>query len=595
MTTSGVEEPGTGSGGGTGTGTDESGADALLAGLRAAGVDVVFANLGSDHAGIIESLAAARRDGEETPAVVLAPHEASAMHAAHGYAAVTGRPQAVFVHVDVGTANLGGAVHNAARARIPALIFAGLTPYTLEGELPGTRNSYPNHLQDVHDQHALVRPYTKWSYDLRTGTNARQVVLRALQLAASSPKGPVYLTAAREVLAMRGAGRHPDPALWAPIDPVPAPDDAIREMVAAIAEARFPVLVTSGLGREPESVRHLVELAETMGMGVVNALPSALAFPADHDLHIGYLADPVLAEADLLLVVDSGAPWMPAIAAPRPDAAVYVIDSDPLQESIPLWYLEARRFVRADPEVAVAQLTAAAHVTPDRGDVEGRRARLGAVHAKQRAAWAAERNDARLTAATVATALHALVDDDTVLLNESISNASTVFRHFPRTRPGTLLASGGSSLGWHGGAAVGIKLARPDVTVVAIVGDGSYHLSEPTSTYWMAAQYGTPFLTVILDNGGWNATKQNVLRQHAGGAAKETARYFVNLGQTTDLAGVALAAGGAHAATVDDPSKLEAALSDGLAAVRDGRCAVIRVILEAVSDEPADIPPAGSA
>ena len=65
-------------------------------------------------------------------------------------------------------ANLGGAVHNAARSRVPVFVFAGLTPYTLEGELPGSRNSFVNHLQDVPDQHGIVRPYVKWSYDIRT-------------------------------------------------------------------------------------------------------------------------------------------------------------------------------------------------------------------------------------------------------------------------------------------------------------------------------------------------------------------------------------------------------------------------------------------
>src|SRR5690606_20358076 len=173
----------------------------LIDALRRAGVRYLFANFGSDHPAIMEALAADRERGLQAPAVVLCPHEYVALSAAHGYAAVTGEPQAVFVHTDVGTANLGGAVHNAARSRVPVFIFAGLTPYTLEGELPGTRNSYVNALQDIPDQQSLVRPYVKWSYDIRTGRNVPQLVLRALQLATSQPAGPVYLTGAREVLA----------------------------------------------------------------------------------------------------------------------------------------------------------------------------------------------------------------------------------------------------------------------------------------------------------------------------------------------------------------------------------------------------------
>ncbi|BDZ45058.1 thiamine pyrophosphate-dependent enzyme [Naasia aerilata] len=275
------------------------------------------------------------------------------------------------------------------------------------------------------------------------------------------------------------------------------------------------------------------------------------------------------------------------------EAAVYVLDTDPLKEGMPLWYLEARRFLRADSGHAVRQLLEAAQARPDRGDVDGRRAAIAAVHDEQRSAWAAERDADRLTPSTVAAALADLVDDDTILLNEAISNAATVFRHFPRTRPGTLFSSGGSSLGWYGGAAVGIKLARPEAEVVAIVGDGSYHLSEPASTYWMAARYGTPFVTVVLDNGGWNATKQNVLRQHAGGTAAETDRYWVSLGQSADLAGVAAAAGAAYACTVTEWEELDAALRGALAAARDGVSAVVRVVLDPISGEPADWGSAG--
>lgn len=572
-------------------GNEKSTAGALLDALGEAGVGVLFGNLGSDHPGIIEALAEARERGEQAPAVVLAPHEASAIAAAHGYALASGDAAAVLVHVDVGTANLGGGVHNAARGRVPIVLVAGLTPYTLEGELPGSRNSYPNHLQDVPDQHALVRPYVKWSYDLRTGANVRQVVHRALQLARSAPQGPVYLTAAREVLAAPTGGRPVDPALWQAIEPIPAPDATVREIVAAIAGARYPVVVTSSYGRDPASVGRLVELAETLGFGVVQPIADAMGFPADHDLHLGYAAGPVLEQADVIVVLDCDAPWMPAVAAPRPDAAVFVLGPDPLEERIPLWYLESRRFVRADPVVAVDQLLAAARVT-DRGEVAARRAALAETHTAQRRAWATERDGSRLTAPVVAAAVAEAIDEDTIVLNESISNAQAVFQHLPRTRPGTLFASGGSSLGWFGGAAIGVKLAHPDATVVALAGDGTYFLSSPASTYWMAQRYETPFLTVVLDNGGWNATKQNLRRQHPGGAADTSGRYWVDLTQSADLAGVATAAGGALALTVTRVDELKSSIVDGLAAVKSGRCAVIRVVLDRIAEEPADPVPA---
>jgi len=111
---------------------------AFLEALAEAGVRYLFANLGSDHPGIIEALAQARDEGREPafPRLIVCPHETVALSAAHAYASVSRTPQAVLVHVDAGTQNMGGAVSNAMRGRVPVLIFAGAAPYTVSGE-PG--------------------------------------------------------------------------------------------------------------------------------------------------------------------------------------------------------------------------------------------------------------------------------------------------------------------------------------------------------------------------------------------------------------------------------------------------------------------------
>jgi hypothetical protein len=84
------------------------------------------------------------------------PHETVALSAAHAYAMVTGQPQAVMVRVDAGTQNLGGAVNNAMRGRVPVLIFAGAAPFTTDGELPGGRNEFIHWIQDVRDQRGIL-------------------------------------------------------------------------------------------------------------------------------------------------------------------------------------------------------------------------------------------------------------------------------------------------------------------------------------------------------------------------------------------------------------------------------------------------------
>ncbi len=108
---------------------------ALLEALSEAGVECLFANFGSDHAGVIEAIAAAREQHRPVPRVITAPAEMVAMSAAHGHAQLSGRAQAVLVHVECGTQSLGGAVHNAAKGRVPVLVLAGTSPATQEGEL----------------------------------------------------------------------------------------------------------------------------------------------------------------------------------------------------------------------------------------------------------------------------------------------------------------------------------------------------------------------------------------------------------------------------------------------------------------------------
>ena len=123
-----------------------------------------------------------------------------ALTCAQGFAQISGRAQAVLVHVDCGTQAMAGAIHNVAKCRVPVLIFAGASPYTQEGELKGGRNEFIHWLQDVPDQRGILRGYMKYENELRTGRNIKQMIYRALQIASSDPKGPAYLMAAREVL-----------------------------------------------------------------------------------------------------------------------------------------------------------------------------------------------------------------------------------------------------------------------------------------------------------------------------------------------------------------------------------------------------------
>ncbi len=562
---------------------------AFLEALTTAGVSYVFANFGSDHPPLLEAFAAAAATpGTRVPAVITCPSEMVAMSAAHGYAQATGRAQAVLVHVECGTQSLAGAVHNAAKGRVPVLIFAGAPPFTQEGELTGSRNEHIHWLQDVFDQRGIVRGYVKYENEVRTGRNVGQLVYRALQIAHSDPPGPVYLVGPREVMEEEVPPVAMDPMEWSPVAPPAMPPDEVRAVAEALAGARRPLVVTSYLGRNPRAPDALVRLCRRLGIGVLESVPGHINFPTDDPLHQGsqwneQRPNAVLAAADVILVVDSDIPWIPVVNRPRRDAVIYHIDVDPLKHQMPLWHIPARRTFRADAATALDQLDAhLAAMTLDDAAVAERRAHYTALHEQRRRELAARERPTgdAVTPEYLTACVRRHVDADTIVLNEGISSYGTICDHLGLTHPGSMLTSGGSSLGWNGGAAIGVKLARPDHTVIALTGDGSYLFSIPSAVHWMARRYQTPFLQVIYDNGGWKSPKLSMLALHPTGHASRAADIGVGFAPAPDYAAIAAAAGGALARTVTHAGELEDALAAAIDAVRrERRCAVVDVKL----------------
>ena len=176
----------------------------------------------------------------------------------------------------------------------------------------------------------------------------------------------------------------------------------------------------------------------------------------------------------------------------------------------------------------------------------------------------------------------ALAGADALVLTEAVTNYQVVAEHLRPSRPGSLIGSGGGSLGWAGGGAVGAKLACPERTVVCLTGDGSFLFGVPSSAQWVARRYGTPALTVIYNNRGWAAPKFSALAVHPDGAAARAGDFYASFEPAADLAGIARAAGGAYGVTASDPGELPQALKDALAVVQGGRSAVVSVQLPPV-------------
>jgi acetolactate synthase-1/2/3 large subunit len=284
--------------------------------------------------------------------------------------------------------------------------------------------------------------------------------------------------------------------------------------------------------------------------------------------------NPALAEADLVIVLDSDVPWIQTVNRPREGVPVFHLDVDPLKQQMPLWYIPARHIAQADALTALRQMNAEA---ADSGRGE-RRAHYEAGHR----AWAEQVRQCETEGSPewVTSRIRERLGSDTIVLNEGITNYKAIAEHIGTRDPGTMFTSGGGSLGWNGGAAIGFKLACPEKTIVALTGDGSYLFSIPASVHWMARRYRTPFLQVVYNNGGWRAPKLSTLAVHPDGYASRADDLGIRFDEPPDYAGIAAAAGGALARKVERPEELDAAIEEGLNAVLvEKRAAVLDVIV----------------
>ena len=315
----------------------DTAAEAWLALLAARGVEYLFANGGTDFAPVAEAYAKCQKAGTRLPKVVITPHENLGVAMAHGYAMVTGRPQAMMVHVGVGTANALNGLINASRQNVPILFTAGRTPITESGTVTAARNNYIHWAQEHFDQGSMLREFVKWDYELRHAEQTETVLDRALAIAKSEPQGPVYVTLPREILASDFSKNSfsEKPTMVAASAPAADPQ-ALEEAVKLLAAAQHPLLITANGGRTLESAQAIEQLAQAMAVPVVQYRPRHLAISTEHPMHCGWDPHALLKTADLVLVVDCDVPWIPRESKPAPGTKVVHIGPDPLFARYPL-------------------------------------------------------------------------------------------------------------------------------------------------------------------------------------------------------------------------------------------------------------------
>ena len=551
-------------------------AEAFLRALADHGTDYFFVNPGTDFPPIVEAFSRAKKTNAKVPKPILVPHENLAVGMAHGAYMMTGRPQAVMVHVNVGTANTINNLTNLSRDRVPLILAAGRTPITEKGTF-GSRSRPIHWAQEMFDQAGMVRELVKWDYELRMPGQIGDVVARGVEVAMAHPRGPVYLVLPREPLAAALPNRsdpqnhvrkrrraYPDPA-------------AIATLAEWIAAAERPLIVTRPYPPRPSI--NSSALAERCAIPVVTHNPRSVCLPSSHSMHFGFEPGALLADADLVIALESDVPWIPHLQHPPGGCRIAHIGEDPFYVRYPMRSFPSDLALQAGPTQALDALARAVEPRLQMADarIAARRARLTERMRTRRAQLAKDSaSGTTISPEYLSRVIGETVGKDAIIVNEYPLRPD----HCAREKPGTFFALGpAGGLGWGFGAALGAKLAAPDNFVVATLGDGSYMFANPMVGHWVSAVHNLPILTIVFNNSRYGAVRRATLSMFKDGVAGENdGRTLADLDPSPPFDEMARAQG-AHAERVEKPADLPEALSRARnAVINEKRQAMLNVI-----------------
>jgi len=409
----------------------------------------------------------------------------------------------------------------------------------------------------------------------------------------------VYLYGAREPMEEDLEPYKLDQSFWNPVEPAALSPNAVKTISESLVNAQEPLLITGYSGRNHAAVAELIELADNIkGLRVLDTGGSDMCFPANHPAWLGlrYGICPEIETADVILVIDCDVPWINTLCHPKDTAKVFHVDTDPLKQQMPVFYLNAQYRYRADSFTSLNQLNA--YLTSSdlkqklsTSPFSDRRTKLQESHKKKLEAIASERKvdeNGHFGTSYLTSQLKKACPNDTIWVIEAVTQTGFVADQIQATIPGSWLNCGGGGLGWSGGAALGVKLATDTLGtpkfVCQIVGDGTYLFTVPGSVYWIAERYNIPILTIVLNYKGWNAPRRSLLLVHPDGAGSKVSNEEMNISfaPTPDYSGIAKAASGgkvwaAHASTAND---LHRVLPEAVKAVLGGQSAVLDAHLD---------------
>jgi acetolactate synthase I/II/III large subunit len=556
------------------------GGEAILEAFRKLKIDYIMSSPGSEWSPIWEALARQKLDNKAGPTFVESWHETLAVNMATGYTLMTGRPQAVLLHAGVGVLQGSMGIHGAMQNEVPMVVMSGESQTLGEDPTLDIEAQWYGGLT-VGGIERFVEPVAKWSRAVTSPHTLYESVIRAGEMAQRMPKGPIYLNVALEH--MLHDWTPPTAAREVPPAPIVRPrQEDVAKVAELVRNAKNPVIVTETAGRDPKAFSALVELAELLAIPVINGRVNAYAnFPTNHPLYLGMGRYKALEAADLVLLVGGRAPWYPPRRRPTSGKIVAVHDN-PLKDHMIYQTLHADDYLEGDIAETLTLLIAATKSGKiDAATVSARRQRWTREHdnyvAELRSAREKAQNGSAIDPLSLLGALAEVMPADTIYVDETITHSPLIREHLPQTTPQSFFRGSGG-LGQGIGTALGIKLAAPTRPVALLIGDGSFLYNPIIQALGASKRHELPIIIIVLNNKKYEAMRKGHVHHYPDGASASKDLHF---GVTIDGPDYEQLGShfGFHGERVEYRAELEVALSSALAATKEGKTAILNVVV----------------
>lgn len=570
------------------------GSDVVADLLKAYGFEYVFFNPGASFRGLEESIV---NYNDNDPRVIQAPHEGVAVSMAHGYAKAAGRPGLCLLHDVVGTLHGGMSLYNAYCDRVPVLALSGTGPLR-----KSRRRPWIDWIHTALDQGALVRSVVKWDDQPFHTDGVVDSVVRAHRIADTPPKGPTYVTVDHDLQEneLEAPVAMPDLAQFDPPSRMAPDPEAIDQAADLLADAAFPVALVDQVGDSASAVESLVELADLLGMAVVDQHANRYNFPNTHPAYLP--GESVIEQADVVLAVDV---WAPDHTLKRTDSALYqsqeAVDGDFDLIDVGTHDLEASSLtadyyglrattvpVLADSELALDALLEAVEDRLESPRTD-RLADLQALHDEYRGAARAEANarwdDEPIALPRLAAELWELLEgEDWTVVAGNLKGWIQRLWEIDQYDQYTGGHSGGAGVGYGIGAAIGGALAYADTDRVPINLQDDGDLMFYPGSLWVLSHYQIPLLTVVYNNRAlYNSTEHRMILAQHRDRDDSYERALIGTGYqdpTPDYAALAESMGVDGHGPITAPEDLAPALSAALETVQGGEPALVDVVCQ---------------